>query len=253
MLPADIAELGGADEAPRLDPAANLTGSGLTPEDYFVLSRVDGRTTVRQIVQLAGGMMAETKVVDILKKLKSTGAIALGPLAAGTPPASAAAAATPPVRKPEPTPPAAIRARPPTPLATPKAERAPSPTPPTLIQTSGLPPPVIDERLLLEAADLDVDQKRRVLEVHALLQVASHFELLGISTDADKNDIKRSYFKLSKEFHPDRFYKKKLGSYEERLSDIFKRINHAYEVLSDDGKRAAYALTLKARGRTRPP
>ncbi|MCC6996227.1 MAG: J domain-containing protein [Deltaproteobacteria bacterium] len=274
MLPADIPGLGGADEAPTLERAANLGGSGvsLTPEDYFVLSRVDGKTSLRQICQLMAGMMAEAKVVDILRKLKGAGAITVGAATAkGTPPQPLVGAPAPaPVPGPSPGP------------ATPGLRQSPpmpprNPTPPTAeaakeaaiaeaIAEAGKPPakppgkpvtrPVvqIDASLLDEPnVDLEPEQKRRILEVHALLSVATHFELLEVATDADKKDIKRSYFKLSKEFHPDRFYKRALGSYVEKLAEIFKGLNHAFEVLSDDGRRAAYVLALKARARTRPP
>src|SRR5258706_4655081 len=99
MLPADIPGLGPADEAPRM-AAANAGQSGLSPEDYFVLSRVDGATTVKQIVLLVGGMFAEPKTVEILKKLKTSGAILIGPpiapLAVGTPATSRSAAGNSP-------------------------------------------------------------------------------------------------------------------------------------------------------------
>ncbi len=276
MLPADIPGLGGADEAPTLDHAANLGGSGvsLTPEDYFVLSRVDGKTSLRQICQLMAGMMTEAKVVDVLRKLKGAGAILVGSVPAkGTPP-QPLIGAPPPMPVPPPaaaaggataTPPGALRqspAMPPRNPTPPAAEAAKQAASAEAAAEAARPPgkpvtrPVvqIDARLLDEPnVDLEPEQKRRILEVHALLSVATHFELLEVATDADKKDIKRSYFKLSKEFHPDRFYKRALGTYVEKLAEIFKGLNHAFEVLSDDGRRAAYVLALKARARTRPP
>jgi DnaJ-class molecular chaperone len=57
-----------------------------------------------------------------------------------------------------------------------------------------------------------------------------HYQTLGISKDADQKDIKRSFRKLASKHHPD-----KGGDQEE-----FKRIQGAYEVLSDPDKRAQY-------------
>lgn len=59
------------------------------------------------------------------------------------------------------------------------------------------------------------------------------YDLLGVSRDANKDEIKKAYRKLSKKYHPD--INKEAGSDEK-----FKEITEAYEVLSDDQKRAAY-------------
>lgn len=245
MLPIEIPGLGKADEAPS--PVAGAGYGGLTPEDYFVLSRVDGTTTVRQICHLVAGMANEQKAIEILKKLKASGVIRIGAAAApsgGTgshPPAVA-------VGTPKTT----------TAVGTGRPGFAPSPgisqgsEPKDLGSgaypaTLKLPPAEIDDKLLAEPCDLDVEQKRRILHIHTVLPTVTHFELLGLSPDADKKDIKRNYFRLSKEFHPDRFYNKNLASYREKLNAIFTRLTHAFETLSDDGKRAAYVLQVKAR------
>ncbi|MBW4656420.1 MAG: molecular chaperone DnaJ [Kaiparowitsia implicata GSE-PSE-MK54-09C] len=60
-----------------------------------------------------------------------------------------------------------------------------------------------------------------------------YYELLGVSRDVDKEEIKRSYRRLARKYHPD--VNKEEGA-EERL----KEINQAYEVLSDPELRARY-------------
>lgn len=61
-----------------------------------------------------------------------------------------------------------------------------------------------------------------------------YYELLEISRSADKQSIKKAYRKLALQFHPDR----NQGNSEAEAK--FKLINEAYEVLSDDEKRAIY-------------
>jgi molecular chaperone DnaJ len=60
-----------------------------------------------------------------------------------------------------------------------------------------------------------------------------YYEILGVSRDADKEDIKQAYRRLARKYHPD--VNKESGA-EER----FKEINQAYEVLSEPETRARY-------------
>jgi len=66
------------------------------------------------------------------------------------------------------------------------------------------------------------------------------YEMLLLPRSADPAAIKKAYYKLSKEFHPDKFYRKNLGPYKEKLEVIFNKVNEAYRVLSDVGARAEY-------------
>jgi len=60
-----------------------------------------------------------------------------------------------------------------------------------------------------------------------------YYEVLGISKSASKEEIKKSYRALAKQYHPD---KNKSADAETK----FKETQEAYEVLSDDQKRKAY-------------
>ena len=60
-----------------------------------------------------------------------------------------------------------------------------------------------------------------------------YYEVLGLSKDASSDDIKKSYRKLAKKYHPD--INKEAGAEEK-----FKEINEAYEVLSDPQKKQIY-------------
>jgi molecular chaperone DnaJ len=60
-----------------------------------------------------------------------------------------------------------------------------------------------------------------------------YYEILGVSRDADKDEIKSAYRRLARKYHPD--VNKEQGA-EER----FKEINRAYEVLSEPEVRARY-------------
>ena len=61
-----------------------------------------------------------------------------------------------------------------------------------------------------------------------------YYELLGVGRSASADDIKKAYRKLAMQHHPDRNRDNKDA---ERK---FKEINHAYDILKDPEKRAAY-------------
>lgn len=60
-----------------------------------------------------------------------------------------------------------------------------------------------------------------------------YYATLGVERNASKAEIKRAYLKLARQYHPD--VNKEPGA-----ETRFKEITEAYEVLSDDDRRAAY-------------
>ncbi|WP_169753432.1 DnaJ C-terminal domain-containing protein [Campylobacter mucosalis] len=61
----------------------------------------------------------------------------------------------------------------------------------------------------------------------------SLYETLGVSKSASADEIKKAYRRLARKYHPD--VNKDPGA-----EDKFKEINAAYEILSDEKKRAQY-------------
>ena len=67
----------------------------------------------------------------------------------------------------------------------------------------------------------------------------NYYDILGIEKGANKEDIKKAFHKLAHKYHPDK------GGGD---SSKFKEINEAYQVLSDDSKRARYDQFGSAEG-----
>jgi molecular chaperone DnaJ len=61
-----------------------------------------------------------------------------------------------------------------------------------------------------------------------------YYELLGVNRTASPDDIKKAFRKLAMEHHPDRNHGNK------DAEKKFKELNHAYDILKDADKRAAY-------------
>jgi curved DNA-binding protein CbpA len=188
----------GDDRTPRLAPGSDPSQLSLTPAEGYLLSRIDGRTPLSLLRQIGG--MPAGEIDRCIDRLVKEGVLAfdLPGREAPRPPGATAAPAPPP------------------------AADAP--------QTASVPG--LDPSL-----DLAVEMQQRVLEFEARLGQPYH-EILGVAQDADVRAIKQAYFGLSKQFHPDRYFRRNLGPFGPRIERIFKKVLEAYELLSDPTTRA---------------
>ncbi|MEM8777353.1 MAG: J domain-containing protein [Cyanobacteria bacterium P01_G01_bin.49] len=76
-------------------------------------------------------------------------------------------------------------------------------------------------------------------------QVRNYYAILGVSKDATSEEIKKSFRKLARQYHPD------VNPGDQTAEEKFKNINEAYDILSDQTKRANYDLQLFGKGKRR--
>lgn len=70
----------------------------------------------------------------------------------------------------------------------------------------------------------------------------THYEILDLDQNASEQDIKKSYRKLSLQYHPDR------NGGDVSATEKYKKINEAHEILSDPKKREQYNMELQFGG-----
>jgi DnaJ-domain-containing protein 1 len=243
-----IPGLGAKTERPRLNATADLSRVQLTPTEGFILSRIDGRVSYDEICRMSS--LGREETLAILRKLKQQ-SLVLGQ------------------NEPDPVPPAKAP-RPPERMRGPERSR---PRPPHKFKVRETPAPalVTDEMLrqakersdgtgdeqkpelpsilerlddgtrvdpaaLAEGPGLPQETKERIVRLHRRLRKLAPHELLGVPADADVATIKRAFAAASKELHPDRYFGKDLGSYREKLAQIFARITEAVQALHKASK-----------------
>src|SRR5204863_351488 len=168
-----------------------------SPTDGYILSRIDGTTSVREVIQRLS-LPAEEVQRSIF-----------GLLATGV---EEHAAGPPKVPRKE----APMRARPVAPPA------APSPAPP--------PAPVAVSAPREGSADTQA-KRREIMEAYETLRAKSHFEALGIERTATDAQVKEAYFRLARRFHPDTHHDPNMADLRDKLETVFIRLGEAYEVL----------------------
>ncbi len=201
----------------------------LTPTEGYILSRVDGTLSAREVLQLVPLEATETE--PGLFTLLIGGLIESLPLPGR------------PAAKPQ-EPPLELD------LGLKKEDAPPSsseiPTPPR-----GQPPLTALSPRELEA------QRREIEEAHRTkLGNRNHFEVLELERSADAEAVKAAYFRLAKRFHPDAYRDQGLDDLKQKLKAVFVRLGEAKEVLGNPRKRGDYEAMLPRRAfnppRSRP-
>lgn len=98
-----------------------------------------------------------------------------------------------------------------------------------------------------ELSKISRSKRNEIRLRYQALENQNHYEVLGVYPETSIQNIKKQYFALSKEFHPDRLFKTAKGEYKIQLEKIFERITQAYEEISDPKRRKKYDQTLKGR------
>ncbi len=99
---------------------------------------------------------------------------------------------------------------------------------------------------------LSAPERTRILLFRRRLTTATLFELLEVDTDADRRNVKRAYYRLSKEFHPDRYYGQDIGLFKAWLAEVFEAVAYAFKVLGDNKKRVRYEAELRGEDASTP-
>lgn len=162
------------------------------------------------------------------------------PIAARPAIAPPTAARIPPVTVGAPEDPTVFRPRQPEP-ATVRREVDPKTT---LRRPPSAPPP----RRRVDSAQASDVQQLIEQRLALLDRRANHFELLGVAVDVSPEELRKVYFALARQLHPDRLAALGIADDNRRAQRLFAEVNAAFAELSDPARRYEYTEIVKRGG-----
>jgi tetratricopeptide (TPR) repeat protein len=103
----------------------------------------------------------------------------------------------------------------------------------------------------INALGISAEDQRRLSDLYDRLNRIDHYSLLGVTATDDTKTIKRAYFALAKNHHPDRWFRKEVGPLRPKIDAIFAAMTTAVETLSSAELRAGYDSYLREVLKTR--
>ncbi len=189
----------------------------LTPADGYVLSRVDGAASARDVMAITP--LPVEDVERSLLGLLCTGVVEYRP--------GPAHSRRPAVEK--------------------RTNEKSSLTDPRRSGPKAVPP---SSRRQAEATAAAATELERTIErAYESLSTKNHFQVLGLLRTASRADVKDAYARLVKTFDPDTHHHLQ-ADLRSKLLAVFPRISEAHEVLSVPEKRGPYEQSLKEAARS---
>lgn len=106
--------------------------------------------------------------------------------------------------------------------------------------------PSQDKKERPESQASDEEKIAEVIAFHKNLENINYYQVLDVAEGASLEDIKKSYFRLARKFHPDLFSRKLPAESVQKIHSVFDRITKAYQTLSDEKKKQEYDDQLSA-------
>jgi curved DNA-binding protein CbpA len=216
--------------------------STLSQSEYFILSRVDGLSSMADILSISP--IGEEQTLRCIYGLVSAGVIEPKGGASPLEEDGAKAAASPPPPQARPTaaaPPPAAPAYKPPPPSPPRVE---IPKPEVQAGKPKIEPPAQPSGPSPE----EVAVREDIIQKHASLREATLYDLLSITITANDGEVKKAYYAMAKKYHPDRHHSPYLRDVHGLLEELFGKITDAYQMLSSPLERNRYDAKIRAEG-----
>jgi tetratricopeptide (TPR) repeat protein len=98
----------------------------------------------------------------------------------------------------------------------------------------------------------DAALRKALREIAPRAGETSFFARLGLPETAGRDEVKAAFLALARRFHPDLFAGPAMADMQDTVRDFFSAVNEAYQVLSDDKRRAEHLAALRSGGSANP-
>jgi tetratricopeptide (TPR) repeat protein len=79
------------------------------------------------------------------------------------------------------------------------------------------------------AVDLPAERQHEILGLMDRIRSSDPREVLGVPSTATADEAKAAYFALARQFHPDQFFRKRLGTFQGKVEQIFTQLTRAFQ------------------------
>src|SRR5581483_2707706 len=99
-----------------------------------------------------------------------------------------------------------------------------------------------DQNGLLDptAVDLSPERQRELLELMQRIRSSDPREVLGVPPEATVDEAKAAYFSLAQRYHPDQFFRKRLGTFQGKVEQIFAQLTRAFQEVARGPQEASH-------------
>lgn len=116
---------------------------------------------------------------------------------------------------------------------------------PAAAAAAAAPAPAAEPPPAEKTGGIQEQLQQRIREYQDLIAGGADFyRLLGLRRNATPDEIRRSFFGLAREFHPDAHFRRVPQDFIRALESIYQRVGEAYQVLSSAEKRLRYDLQI---------
>jgi DNA-binding response OmpR family regulator len=203
---------------PAADPLLRFQEVGLDEEESALLAMIDGRKTVASLVAL--NLLAPLSALKFLYAMRCSQMIELRPEPAEGPAE-------------------------PLPLHPPPLPRSAS------ARRKGSSGPLLPELADTVSASVPTEEREvreRLAAAAASMKKKDYFEILGVTPRDGEEEIRRAYFRLTKEYHPDKHFGSSSAELRGLAAQIFDLVSIAHDTLVDPEERKRYLSEIEAGG-----
>jgi curved DNA-binding protein CbpA len=115
------------------------------------------------------------------------------------------------------------------------------------IQEEMMPEEVVEEEKEKLPEPVDDKTQRMIDELEALskeIESMNYYQILNLPREATQKEIKKSYFEMARQYHPDRFSRNLPGDTRDMVEEVFGHITRAFQTLNNEKEKKDYDENL---------